>query len=64
MAKVHIRGESSGNSPVNTGKLRKFHETTAEHVASQVSLVNTVEAMQAAVEEFSEHVEGCNVPFK
>lgn len=36
----------------------------AENIASQVSIVNTVEAMQLAVDEFSEHVEGCNVPFK
>ena len=29
-----------------------------------MSIVNTVEAMQLAVEEFSEHVEHCNVSFK
>ena len=29
-----------------------------------MSIVNTVEAMQMAVEEFSEHVEHCNESFK
>lgn len=33
-------------------------------MASQVSIVNTVEAMQMAVEEFGEHVDHCNVSFK
>ena len=29
-----------------------------------MSIVNTVEAMQMAVEEFGEHVDQCNVSFK
>ena len=33
-------------------------------MASQMSIVNTIEAMQMAVEEFSEHVDHCNVTFK
>lgn len=33
-------------------------------MASQVSIVHTVEAMQMAVEQFSEHVDTCNVSFK
>ena len=33
-------------------------------MASHVSIVNTVEGMQVAVEEFAEHVDGCNINFK
>jgi len=33
-------------------------------MASRVSIVNTVEAMHMAVEEFSEHVDHCNIAFK
>ena len=29
-----------------------------------MSIVNTMEAMQMAVEDFSEHVDTCNVSFK
>ena len=36
----------------------------AENIASQVSIVHTAEAMQMAVEDFSEHVDHCNVSFK
>ena len=38
--------------------------SAADHMASAVSIVNTVEAMQMATEEFSEHVDHCNVSFK
>ena len=44
--------------------LTTLHEQVAENMASQVSIVNTVEAMQMAVEEFGEHVDHCNVSFK
>lgn len=44
--------------------LTTLPENAAENMASQVSIVNTVEAMQMAVEEFSEHVDHCNVSFK
>ena len=36
----------------------------AENIASQVSIVHTAEAMQMAVEDFSEHIDHCNVSFK
>jgi len=41
-----------------------MHEAVHEQMASQVSIVHTAEAMQMAVEEFSEHVDHCNVSFK
>ena len=42
-----------------------LHENVAaENIASQVSIVHTAEAMQMAVEEFSEHIDHCNVSFK
>lgn len=44
--------------------LTTLHENVAENMASQMSIVHTVEAMQMAVEEFGEHVETCNVEFK
>ena len=37
--------------------LTTLHENMAENMQSQMSIVNTVEAMQMAVEEFQEHVE-------
>ena len=33
-------------------------------MASSVSIVHTVEGMAMAVEDFSEHVDHCNVSFK
>ena len=33
-------------------------------MASSVSIVHTVEGMTMAVDEFSEHVDHCNVAFK
>ena len=44
--------------------LATLHENIAEHMASQVSIVNTIEGMQMAVEDFSEHVDHCNGSFK
>lgn len=44
--------------------LTTLHEHMAENIASQVSIVNTVEGMQMAVEEFGEHIDHCNVSFK
>ena len=42
-----------------------LHENVAaENIASQVSIVHTAEAMQMAVEDFSEHIDHCNVSFK
>lgn len=35
-----------------------------EHMVSAISIVNTVEGMQMAVEEFGDHVDHCNVSFK
>ena len=55
----HSRSRAT-NSPLTT-----LHEHIGhENYTSRVSIVNTVEAMQMAVEEFSEHVETCNVSFK
>ena len=34
------------------------------HFASATSIVHTVEAMQMATDEFSDHVHHCNVNFK
>ena len=51
MAKVHIRdplerASSPGrDSPSPGTKLRTLNETVAENIASQISIVNTVEAM-------------------
>ena len=52
-------------SPNETSHLSTLHEHIAENMAtSQVSIVNTVEGMQMAVEEFSEHIDHCNISFK
>ena len=52
-------------SPNETSQLTTLHENVAaENIASQVSIVHTAEAMQMAVEDFSEHIDHCNVPFK
>ena len=65
MAKVHIKDPVDDESPAQVGYgLRKLHEVTAEQVNSQISIVNTVEAMQMAVEDFSEHIDQSNVSFK
>lgn len=60
-----VQGESpAGPLRESTTPLTTLPEHTGEHMQSQVSIVHTVEAMQMAVEEFSEHVEHCNVSFK
>jgi hypothetical protein len=67
MAKVHIvdpSDQSPAGSPDRRSHLTTMHEQIHENMNSQVSIVHTVEAMQMAVEEFSEHVDGCNVSFK
>ena len=77
MAKVHIvdpaqdRDRMAAASPDTNNKgghistpLTTLHENVQENMASQVSIVNTVEAMQMAVEEFGDHVDNCNVSFK
>ena len=52
MAKVHIKdhpnetlGGGDGHSPNQSSKLRTLKETVQENMASQMSIVNTVEAM-------------------
>ena len=64
--KVQIdQNNRAAASPNETSHLSTLHENVAaENIASQVSIVHTVEAMQIAVEEFGEHVDHCNVSFK
>lgn len=44
--------------------LPTLHEQLNEHQMSTTTIINTIEAMQANVEEFTEHVDTCNVGFK
>ena len=44
--------------------LTTLHEQLGEHQTSHGTIINTVEAMQANVEDFTDHVETCNVQFK
>ena len=60
--KVQI--DRAAASPNENSQLTTLHEHMAENMASQVSIVNTVEGMQMAVEDFGEHVDHCNVSFK
>ena len=39
-------------------------EQANEHVTSNTTILNTVEVMQANIEDFTEHVEQCNEKFK
>ena len=64
--KVQIEQNNRAAASQNeTSQLTTLHENVmAENIASQVSIVHTAEAMQMAVEDFSEHVDHCNVAFK
>ena len=74
MSKVHIvdpneRDQLVASSPDGAKQgihtpLTTLHENIHENMASQVSIVHTVEAMQMAVEEFGDHVDNCNGSFK
>ena len=44
--------------------MSEVREKKEEHMASNVSIVHTVEGMAMAVEDFGEHVDHCNVSFK
>ena len=44
--------------------LSEVREQPAENTASAISIVHTVEGMAMAVDDFSEHVDHCNVTFK
>ena len=54
----------SGISKHSASPLTTLYEHLGEHQTSHGTIINTVEAMQANVEEFSEHVEICNHNFK
>lgn len=62
---IDARGGAEGIA-ASSPNLTPIHGMSAvdNHMASAVSIVNTVEAMQMATEEFSEHVDHCNVSFK
>ena len=64
--KVQIdQNNRAAASPNETSQLTTLHENVAaENIASQVSIVHTAEAMQMAVEDFSEHIDHCNVSFR
>ena len=58
MSKVNFGdSDTREHAAASPNTLTTLHEQMAENMTSQVSIVNTVEAMQMAVEEFQEHVE-------
>ena len=44
--------------------LSTLHEQLGEHQTSHGTILNTVENMQANVEEFTDHIDACNRAFK
>ena len=59
MTKAYMQEEAAGSAI-----LSEVREKKEEHMASNVSIVHTVEGMAMAVEDFGEHVDHCNVSFK
>jgi len=54
----------SGISKHSQSPLTTLHEHINEHYTSHGTILNTVEAMQANVDDLTEHVETCNLNFK
>ena len=63
MAKVHIRDPQGEGIAAQSPKMTPQH-AEHHHMASTTSIVHTAEAMQMATEEFSEHIDHCNVAFR
>ena len=51
-------------SRVASSQLTTLHEQPNEHITTSGTRLCTAEAMHIAVEEFSEHIDNCNVTFK
>ena len=64
MAKVHIRDPQAEGIAAQSPKMTPLHAEHHHHVASTTTIVHTAEAMQMATEDFSEHIDNCNVAFR
>ena len=64
MAKVHYKGPQGDGIAAQSPNLTPILEGEHHHMASATSIVHTAEAMQMATEDFSEHIDHCNVAFR